>query len=151
MISKTAARLDRNGPKGTVVITDGESHSETFKAGDCFVVPKGRKGDTITAALHAAGKRYLAPPRKFHEPRGPSGSFIAGHLATVDGVVLVTRDRAPDALPGGMIVHARHEVFAPYGGGRPAPETSAVTDNASAITDDASAPSRPATVPESIP
>ncbi len=26
---------------GTVVITDDAGHSETFKAGDCFVVPKG--------------------------------------------------------------------------------------------------------------
>ena len=26
---------------GTVVITDGDGHAETFKAGDCFVVPKG--------------------------------------------------------------------------------------------------------------
>jgi len=27
--------------KGTVVITDGEGHRETFRAGDCFVIPKG--------------------------------------------------------------------------------------------------------------
>jgi hypothetical protein len=26
---------------GTVVITDDAGHSETFKAGDCFVIPKG--------------------------------------------------------------------------------------------------------------
>lgn len=26
---------------GTVVITDGDGHAETFKAGECFVVPKG--------------------------------------------------------------------------------------------------------------
>ena len=26
---------------GTVVITDGDGRSETFKAGDCFLVPKG--------------------------------------------------------------------------------------------------------------
>jgi hypothetical protein len=28
---------------GTVVITDVEGNAETFKAGDCFVVPKGTK------------------------------------------------------------------------------------------------------------
>lgn len=28
---------------GTVVITDGNGHAETFKAGDCFVIPKGMK------------------------------------------------------------------------------------------------------------
>ncbi len=47
---------------------------------------EGRQGDTVAAALHAAGQRYLVPSRKFHEPRGLSGSFVAGHLATVDGV-----------------------------------------------------------------
>lgn len=47
---------------------------------------EGRKGDTLAAALHAGGKRYLIPSRKFHEPRGLSGSFVAGHVATVDGV-----------------------------------------------------------------
>ncbi len=26
---------------GTVVITDGDGHAETFKAGDCFVIAKG--------------------------------------------------------------------------------------------------------------
>ncbi len=29
---------------GTVVITDDAGHSETFRAGDCFVVPKGLSG-----------------------------------------------------------------------------------------------------------
>lgn len=47
---------------------------------------EGRKGDTVAAALHAAGIRRLTPSRKFHEPRGLSGSFIAGHMATVDSV-----------------------------------------------------------------
>ncbi len=28
---------------GTVVITDADGHAETFKAGECFVVPKGLK------------------------------------------------------------------------------------------------------------
>lgn len=46
----------------------------------------GREGDSLAAALHAAGVRYLAPSRKFHQPRGLSGSFVAGHLATVNGI-----------------------------------------------------------------
>jgi uncharacterized cupin superfamily protein len=29
---------------GTVVVTDGEGHAETFKPGDSFVIPKGLKG-----------------------------------------------------------------------------------------------------------
>lgn len=29
--------------KGCVVLTDGDGRSETFRAGDCFVVPKGMK------------------------------------------------------------------------------------------------------------
>lgn len=63
---------------------------------------EGREGDTVAAALHAAGTRYLIPSRKFHQPRGLSGSFIAGHLATVDGVPNCRLDRI--ALQDGMTV-----------------------------------------------
>jgi bacterioferritin-associated ferredoxin len=45
-----------------------------------------RDGDTLAAALHAAGVRNIAPSRKFHDPRGLSGSFAAGHLACVDAM-----------------------------------------------------------------
>ncbi len=63
---------------------------------------EGREGDTVAATLHAAGTRYLIPSRKFHEPRGLSGSFIAGHLATVDGVPNCRLDQIP--LREGMTV-----------------------------------------------
>ena len=42
-------------------------------------------GDSIAAALYAAGHRVLARSRKFHRPRGLSGAFTAGVLARVDG------------------------------------------------------------------
>lgn len=54
-----------------------------------------RVGDTVAAALYAAGRRYLGPSRKFHEPRGLSGSFVGGHLGVVDGVPHVRLDRTP--------------------------------------------------------
>ena len=54
-----------------------------------------RIGDTVAAALYAAGHRTIAHSRKFHRPRGLSGAFVAGHLARVDGVPNVRLDRAP--------------------------------------------------------
>lgn len=42
-------------------------------------------GDSVAAALYAAGHRVLARSRKFHRPRGLSGAFTAGVLARVDG------------------------------------------------------------------
>lgn len=56
---------------------------------------EGRVGDTVAAALYAAGFRTFGRSRKYHEPRGLSGSFMAGHLATVDGLPRVRLDRAP--------------------------------------------------------
>src|SRR5262245_58005729 len=51
-----------------------------------------RAGDSVAAALYAAGIRTLARSRKFHRPRGLSGSFVAGVLARVDGVPNVRLD-----------------------------------------------------------
>src|SRR5262249_33763148 len=51
-----------------------------------------RAGDTVAAALYAAGIRTLAHSRKFHRPRGLSGSFVAGVLARVEGVPNVRLD-----------------------------------------------------------
>ena len=45
-----------------------------------------RAGDSVAAALYAAGIRTLTRSRKFHRPRGLSGSFVDGVLARVDGV-----------------------------------------------------------------
>ena len=55
------------------------------------------EGATIAAALHAGAIRTLARSRKFHRPRGLSGSFAAGHLACVDGSPHVRLDRMPAA------------------------------------------------------
>ena len=63
---------------------------------------EGREGDTVASALHAAGQLYLIPSRKFHQPRGLSGSFIHGHLATVDGIPNCRLDRM--VLRAGMDV-----------------------------------------------
>ncbi len=46
-----------------------------------------RAGDSVAAALHAAGHRTLSRSRKFHRARGLSGSFVAGHGAVVDAVL----------------------------------------------------------------
>ena len=53
----------------------------------------GREGDSVAAALHGAGVKTLAHSRKFHAPRGLSGSFVAGHLAQVDGAPHVRLDQ----------------------------------------------------------
>ncbi len=57
------------------------------------------ENDTLAAALHAQAIRTLARSRKFHRPRGLSGSFIAGHLCGVDGSPHVRLDRTA-AVPG---------------------------------------------------
>ena len=54
-----------------------------------------REGDTVAAALHAAGITTVARSRKRHRPIGLSGTFIAGTLATVDGRPNVRLDREP--------------------------------------------------------
>ncbi len=54
-----------------------------------------REGDTVAAALHAAGITTTARSRKRHRPIGLSGTFIAGSLATVDGRPNVRLDREP--------------------------------------------------------
>ncbi|WP_334174240.1 2Fe-2S iron-sulfur cluster-binding protein [Pseudoxanthobacter sp.] len=51
-------------------------------------------GDTLAAALWRAGIRRTAATRKRHLPLGPSGSFVAGALAGVDGRPNVRLDRA---------------------------------------------------------
>jgi len=51
-----------------------------------------RAGESVAAALYAAGNRTLARSRKFHRPRGLSGSFVAGVLARVDDVPNVRLD-----------------------------------------------------------
>ncbi len=57
----------------------------------------GLKGDTLAATLYGHGIRAVARSRKFHQPRGLSGSFVAGHLATVDGVPHCRLDRTATA------------------------------------------------------
>lgn len=52
-----------------------------------------RAGDTVAAALYAAGHRTLTRSRKFHRPRGLSGAFVAGHLARVEGTPNVRLDQ----------------------------------------------------------
>ena len=64
-----------------------------------------RRGDSMAAALYAAGHRQLALSRKFHTPRGLSGCFVAGHLANVAGLPDCRLDRTPVA-PG---LHARRQ------------------------------------------
>lgn len=54
---------------------------------------RGLKGDTLAATLYGQGVRVFARSRKFHEPRGLSGTFVAGHLATVDGIPHCRLDR----------------------------------------------------------
>lgn len=54
-----------------------------------------REGDTIGAALHAAGITTLARSRKRHRPIGLSGSFVSGSLATVNERPNVRLDREP--------------------------------------------------------
>lgn len=51
------------------------------------------EGDTLAAALHAQAIRTLARSRKFHRPRGLSGTFVAGHLCGVEGSPHVRLDR----------------------------------------------------------
>lgn len=58
---------------------------------------EGRVGDTVAAALHAAGIRTLTRSRKFHRPRGLSGSHAAGAIARVDGRPNVRLDQEPVA------------------------------------------------------
>ena len=53
----------------------------------------GRHGDTVAAALYGAGRRRLGHSLKHHAPRGLSGSFPAGHLATVEGIPHCRLDR----------------------------------------------------------
>jgi sarcosine oxidase, subunit alpha len=65
-----------------------------------------RAGDSVAAALYAAGIRTLAYSRKFHRPRGLSGSFVAGALARVDGVPNVRLDGM--AVRDGLDVRAQN-------------------------------------------
>jgi len=65
-----------------------------------------RAGDSVAAALYAAGIRTLARSRKFHRPRGLSGSFVAGVLARVDGVPNVRLDDIP--VRDGLDVRAQN-------------------------------------------
>jgi len=46
----------------------------------------GRQGDTVAAALYDAGIKTWSRSRKFHRARGLSGAFVAGHVATVNGI-----------------------------------------------------------------
>ncbi len=62
-------------------------------------VTEAREGDTVAAALHAAGITSVARSRRRHRPIGSSGTFIAGTLASVDGRPNVRLDREP-AKPG---------------------------------------------------
>ncbi|MEX0807207.1 MAG: 2Fe-2S iron-sulfur cluster-binding protein [Dongiaceae bacterium] len=52
-----------------------------------------RAGDSVGAALYAAGIRQLASSRKFHRPIGLSGVYPAGSLLRIDGVPHQRADR----------------------------------------------------------
>jgi NADPH-dependent 2,4-dienoyl-CoA reductase/sulfur reductase-like enzyme len=52
-----------------------------------------RAGDSLAAALHAAGVRAVGRSRKFHRPLGPGGVFVAGMQAHVEGVPNCRLDR----------------------------------------------------------
>ncbi len=52
-----------------------------------------RAGDSLAAALHAAGIRVLGRSRKFHRPLGLGGSFVAGMQAHVDEIPNSRLDR----------------------------------------------------------
>lgn len=67
---------------------------------------EGREGDTIGAALHAAGITTLGRSRKRHRPIGLSGSFVSGSLATVDTRPNVRLDREP--LAAGLAVRMQN-------------------------------------------
>lgn len=65
-----------------------------------------RAGDDVASALYAAGIRALSRSRKFHRPRGLSGSFASGVLASVDGTPNVRLDIMP--VRDGMAAHAQN-------------------------------------------
>lgn len=65
-----------------------------------------RAGEPVAASLYAAGIRILARSRKFHRPRGLSGSFTAGVLARVDGAPNVRLDVVP--VRDGLEAHAQN-------------------------------------------
>jgi NADPH-dependent 2,4-dienoyl-CoA reductase/sulfur reductase-like enzyme/bacterioferritin-associated ferredoxin len=67
---------------------------------------EGRAGDTVAAALHAVGVRTLTRSRKFHRPRGLSGSHAAGALARVNGQPNIRLDLEP--LAEGMDTRAQN-------------------------------------------
>lgn len=52
-----------------------------------------RAGDSLAAALHAAGIRVLGRSRKFHRPLGLGGSFVAGVQAQVEEIPNSRLDR----------------------------------------------------------
>ncbi|MFX0543333.1 (2Fe-2S)-binding protein [Roseovarius sp. S4756] len=54
---------------------------------------RGLNGDTIAATLYSQGFHDFTRSRKFHHPRGLSGSFTAGHLASVQGLPHCRLDR----------------------------------------------------------
>ncbi|MEI4262609.1 2Fe-2S iron-sulfur cluster-binding protein [Roseovarius sp. D0-M9] len=58
---------------------------------------KGLQGDTVAATLYGQGIRAFTKSRKFHQPRGLSGSFSAGHLASVNGIPHSRLDRVATA------------------------------------------------------
>lgn len=65
---------------------------------------QGLEGDSLAAALYGAGIRTFTKSRKFHHHRGLSGTFTAGHLASVDGLPHCRLDKTParDGLRLGM-------------------------------------------------
>ena len=63
---------------------------------------EGIQGDTVAATLYGQGIRAFTKSRKFHNMRGLSGSFSAGHLACVNGLPHCRLDRTP-AMQGDHI------------------------------------------------
>lgn len=59
---------------------------------------RGLQGDTVAALLYGQGVRAFTRSRKFHQPRGLSGAFAAGHLAAVNGVPHCRLDRITTKL-----------------------------------------------------
>ncbi len=63
-------------------------------------------GDSVAAALYAAGIRRLGASRKFHRPIGLSGSYVAGSLVRIDGIPHRRADRI--VVRDGMDVRAQN-------------------------------------------
>jgi sarcosine oxidase subunit alpha len=65
-----------------------------------------REGDSVAAALHAAGIRVIGRSRKLHRPMGAGGGFVLGLQAEVDGIANQRLDRI--RVRAGLSVRAQN-------------------------------------------